>query len=264
MYGFVYITTNHINGKRYIGKKVYDKAGRWKQYLGSGIHLKRAIDKYGKQNFTKEIIENCSTRKSLNEREKYWIDFYDAIDRDDFYNIASGGDGGDVRVGYSDVQFKRSEEFRKARIRETIPRGEESCNSRLTTMQVYDIISRLKNNEFNADIAKDYGVSDRTIDDIRLHKTWRHLTNGMVFDDISNRNGKHSKPIDIYDLNGNFVETLESARDAEIKYGIPYRNVSQVCNGQKRQSHGYICRFAGENFYKYNTLRKNGELCALR
>ena len=37
MYGFIYITTNHVNGRQYIGQKKYDKSGKWKKYLGSGI-----------------------------------------------------------------------------------------------------------------------------------------------------------------------------------------------------------------------------------
>ena len=45
MYGFIYITTNLINGKRYIGQKKYDKEGTWKNYLGSGTYLKRALEK---------------------------------------------------------------------------------------------------------------------------------------------------------------------------------------------------------------------------
>ena len=56
-YGFIYITTNNINGKKYIGQKKYDKEGKWKTYLGSGIILNRAIKKYGAENFSKEIIE---------------------------------------------------------------------------------------------------------------------------------------------------------------------------------------------------------------
>ena len=73
MYGFIYITTNHVNGKKYIGQKKYDDKGKWKDYLGSGKHLKNAINKYGRENFSKEIIEECETKELLNEREKYWI-----------------------------------------------------------------------------------------------------------------------------------------------------------------------------------------------
>ena len=77
LYGFIYITTNHINGKKYIGQKRYDKNNKWKSYLGSGIHLKRAINKYGADNFSKEIIENLEIKlnylkikKPLYEYEK--------------------------------------------------------------------------------------------------------------------------------------------------------------------------------------------------
>ena len=132
MYGFVYIITNHINGKKYIGQKRYDKANKWKSYLGSGIHLKRAINKYGFENFTKEIIEDCKTKEHLDEREKYWIEHYNAVKSDKFYNIASGGDGGDTRAGYSEEQFRRSEKFRKERVKESLPRGEASGVSKLT------------------------------------------------------------------------------------------------------------------------------------
>ena len=48
-YGFIYITTNMINGKKYIGQKMFRE--RWKKYIGSGKLLKRAVNKYGKENF---------------------------------------------------------------------------------------------------------------------------------------------------------------------------------------------------------------------
>lgn len=101
-YGFIYITTNKTNGKRYIGKKTYDKKEVWKNYLGSGIALKNAIDKYGKENFSKVIIEECNTKDLLNEREKYWIEKYNATSDSSFYNIAPGGEGGNVTSGYSE------------------------------------------------------------------------------------------------------------------------------------------------------------------
>ena len=99
MYGFIYITTNHVNGRQYIGQKKYDKSGKWKKYLGSGIVLKRAIEKYGESNFSKEIIEECETKEILNNREKYWISYYNAVNSSEFYNLALGGDGGRTCYG---------------------------------------------------------------------------------------------------------------------------------------------------------------------
>jgi len=84
----IYETTNLITGDFYIGK---DKNNN-PNYFGSGLHLKRAIKKYGKENFKKEILEVCQTYEELNKREKYWINKRNAIKEG--YNIAEGGDGG--------------------------------------------------------------------------------------------------------------------------------------------------------------------------
>jgi group I intron endonuclease len=89
-FGFIYITTNHVNGKRYIGQCSYQKP-RWKTYLGSGIFLKKAIKKYGKENFSREIICDAFSREALSELELHFIKEYDAVDDQNFYNIADGG-----------------------------------------------------------------------------------------------------------------------------------------------------------------------------
>ena len=87
-YGFVYILTCLADGKQFIGKKKYDNCGQWEDYIGGDSEeLRYAIKKYGKDNFKREIIENCTTRKELKEREKYWIDFYNAYINENFYNI---------------------------------------------------------------------------------------------------------------------------------------------------------------------------------
>ena len=84
----IYKTTNLITGKFYIGK---DKNNDPK-YLGSGLHLKRALKKYGKENFLKEILEYCTDFDHLNEREIYWIAKLNAVKEG--YNITEGGNGG--------------------------------------------------------------------------------------------------------------------------------------------------------------------------
>lgn len=101
-YGFIYITTNNINGKKYVGQKKYDDKRKWVSYLGSGIALNNAINKYGRENFSREIIEECNSKEQLDDREKYWIAYYDAVNSKAFYNIACGGDGGDTTRGHNE------------------------------------------------------------------------------------------------------------------------------------------------------------------
>lgn len=86
----IYKTTNLINGKIYIGKY----KGKNKYYFGSGKLIKQAIKKYGKENFIRETIEyGIDDPKILDEREIYWIAYYQSRNRNIGYNIAQGGMG---------------------------------------------------------------------------------------------------------------------------------------------------------------------------
>lgn len=91
-YGFIYITTNIINGRRYIGQKSFDYKSRWYSYVGSGYQLIKAIKKYGKENFKRDIVAIAYTAKELNELEIIWIRDYNAVINENFYNMADGGD----------------------------------------------------------------------------------------------------------------------------------------------------------------------------
>lgn len=89
MYGYIYRTTNLINNKKYIGQhksSMFDN-----NYYGSGIYLKKALDKYGKDNFKIEILEECDSNDILNIREIYWIDYFNAVEDKNYYNISKGG-----------------------------------------------------------------------------------------------------------------------------------------------------------------------------
>lgn len=78
-----------INGKKYIGKHsttdVYDG------YFGSGIAIKQAINKYGIDNFKKEIICYCNNEEELKEMEKYHIKKEGTFSKG--YNLTLGGEG---------------------------------------------------------------------------------------------------------------------------------------------------------------------------
>lgn len=88
----IYKTTNKINGKIYIGQDRFNNP----KYLGSGLKLKRSIKKYGIENFDKSILEVCESKEILDEREKFWIAKYDSTNDAVGYNIANGGQGGEI------------------------------------------------------------------------------------------------------------------------------------------------------------------------
>lgn len=92
MYGYIYLTTNLINGKKYIGQHQATEFD--KNYSGSGKLIKQAFKKYGRSNFKTELIESCNNQDELNKREKYWIGYYKADESNDFYNISNGGASG--------------------------------------------------------------------------------------------------------------------------------------------------------------------------
>ena len=88
----IYKITNLINGKIYIGKDTVSD----KNYYGSGLLIKRSINKHGIENFKKEILEECNNNDELCIREKYWIEKYNSTNSQIGYNISKGGDGGDT------------------------------------------------------------------------------------------------------------------------------------------------------------------------
>lgn len=87
MYYTIYKTTNLINNKFYIGK--HQTTDLKDGYLGSGKFLKRAIKKYGIENFKKEILHIFNNEEEMNQKERELV-----IISEDSYNLCEGGKGG--------------------------------------------------------------------------------------------------------------------------------------------------------------------------
>lgn len=95
MLGRIYIITNSINDKVYIGQTIQTLENRFKEHCRKGwskaesnMHIKRAILKYGKENFKIKELEICNSAL-LNEREIYYIKLYDSYNKG--YNNTLGG-----------------------------------------------------------------------------------------------------------------------------------------------------------------------------
>lgn len=135
----IYKITNKLNEQSYIGLSMNIES-RWEQHIKYAFkecedsyhknRLYNAIRKYGVDNFSFEVIEECEKEK-LQEREKYWINFYDTFNKG--YNLTLGGD-----VSGYNVQ------------------EENHPNVKLTKNDVIDIRTRYANHERRMDVYELY------------------------------------------------------------------------------------------------------------
>lgn len=93
---YIYRITNLINGKVYIGQHRTDNLDDG--YMGSGLLITRAINKYGIDNFTKEILSFETTLLDANLTEEKTIKEHNATDRSVGYNITPYARGGQPKT----------------------------------------------------------------------------------------------------------------------------------------------------------------------
>lgn len=120
MKGTIYLIENKINGHKYVGQTRVKLKERLRQhYCESKKYTNRplynAINKHGIGNFKVEILEKCSV-DSLDDREKYWINFFDTFKDPKHYNCTPGGEGGEIS---DDVKQRISKGM------SLVPRGEK-------------------------------------------------------------------------------------------------------------------------------------------
>lgn len=97
MYGFIYLVTNTVNGKQYVGQTTRSLKRRWQFHLrsvrgGSKYALHCAIRKYGAAAFKVEQIDSAETLEELNEKEARYV-LQLATLAPGGYNLTTGGDG---------------------------------------------------------------------------------------------------------------------------------------------------------------------------
>ena len=142
----IYIVTNKINKKSYIGKTVYSLAHRRSQHTSNikdntTIYFQRAILKYGKNNFKWNILwEGICSKEWLSELEKYYIYFYDTFNSG--YNMTRGGDGAEFGKDNSFCKLspkKRMETILKGNVKRRQHRHTAETKTKMskTRMKMY-------------------------------------------------------------------------------------------------------------------------------
>ena len=105
---YIYKITNLINNKIYIGKTIRNIQERWNEHVSRALnsedntHLHNAIKKYGKENFTIEVIDSTEDYEKLNELEIYYIELYGSTDPTIGYNLTNGGEG-NLKYNYKEI-----------------------------------------------------------------------------------------------------------------------------------------------------------------
>lgn len=94
-YMYVYLITNLVNGKKYVGQTVQNPERRWARHKrncvnGYPYHIYNAMRKHGIENFQFELIDECVCSEELFESEIRWIEHYDTF-KGVGYNMTSGG-----------------------------------------------------------------------------------------------------------------------------------------------------------------------------
>ncbi len=98
MYGYIYKTTNTVNGFIYVGQHKSRKFTP--SYKGSGTLITGAILKFGQRNFIVELIQKCDNQEELDLAEQYWINYYHSTDPRIGYNQSIGGRDNDIKESY--------------------------------------------------------------------------------------------------------------------------------------------------------------------
>lgn len=125
----IYVITNKINGKKYVGQTTKTIIRRWREHnwKSSGcVTLFRAIQKYGTDNFTIELLQECDSMEELNQAEQEWISKLNTMSPNG-YNLRPGGDGRGV---VSEESRQRMKVAQSNRSKEWIANIKEGMKSR--------------------------------------------------------------------------------------------------------------------------------------
>lgn len=123
-FNYVYVTTNLLNRKQYIGSHCTNNIDD--SYIGSGRLFLKAVRKYGKCNFIREILEECETAIIAREKERHYIELYNTLDPNG-YNLSPMGGIGFKGATHSQVQLDKMSIWQKGKTYEELYGSEKAA-----------------------------------------------------------------------------------------------------------------------------------------
>lgn len=228
----IYKTTNLVNGKIYVGQDLYNRA----TYFGSGKILHQAIKKYGRANFKKEIIEHCTSREHMNEREIYWISKLDSFTPNG-YNISKGGGCGNgirrhpnrdaiiEKIRAANKGRKRTPEQRKR-----ISRGLKGKKLKLSHRQ--KIAKTLKSHTFTTEHRRNLSNSMKKV--VRSEAHQKNLNKSHTGQKRTDKQKQRMRDAKINKISL-FGVTYNNVSDAARVLGVPLITVGRWLQYEKRQ-----------------------------
>lgn len=206
----VYIHTNTVNGKKYVGITSQIPEKRWLNGHGYGdTHFGRAIQKYGWDSFQHEIVRTGMTLDEASDMEEKLVLELGTLNRDVGYNTRTGGVHGGC---------KSSDEARAKMSLAKRGSNHPNYGKHLPTLTRQKIAEGLVGNK-NA-----YGVA-------RSEETRKLMSKSKC------------KPVCMHDDEGNVVKVFESALTAGEELGINRKNISLCCLGKRKHAGGYSWSF---------------------
>lgn len=226
---YIYLTTNKINGKKYIGQHHGELND---SYFGSGIVISKAIKEYGKENFEKEILE-ITTQDKIDEVEKYYIDLYNAVEDENFYNISDGGQKGNAWK-YAHKYWEEHPEEAKRVQQENIKKAQEWWGEHPEEQE----INRKRLLHFSTKWRDEHPeqVKEQMIKVNRAKEKWQLEHPEEHQNQIDQWRAAGSKANSKKILCVTTGEEFESASAAGRYYNIPQPNISKCCRGERKSA----------------------------
>lgn len=236
----IYKVTNTINNKVYIGQTIYPLHIRKSQHERSYVYgyktaFSNAIKKYGKENFKWEVIYETNSIEDLNEKESYYIEYYDSLVTKNGYNLKGGG-GNDFLTQEVKIKIRESQLGEKNHM--FGKRGELNPTSKkvinITTNMIFGSASeaaRYDETNFSHVCAVCRGSRGSTKGNV-----YRYLDGDNKIIEPENTAYIKAKKVKNIDTG----EIFESAISAEIYYqGYKSGNLSKACTGKNKTFAGF-------------------------